>query len=196
MPPSTGPEGPAHTSADPRPPITPELKVGDFLATYPELEAVLVAQAPAFANLKNPVLRRTVARVATLAQAARVGGVDVRALVRTLREAAGVKDEPVIGAGSSVDVAASAAATDDACPSWYDASHVVSTLDADEWLARGDHPLGEMQRRVQALTCHQIVCLDSGFVPAPLVDAFRRQGLEVATFAHEGRHRTAITALR
>ena len=176
----------------PAPPITPELKVGEFLTAYPHLEPVLVAQAPAFANLKNPVLRRTVARVATLAQAARVGGVDVRTLVRTLRQAAGIEDELSVNPAHGTCAADDSDADSSTCPSWYDAGRVVAVLDADEVLARGDHPLGEMQRRVQALTCHQITCVDSSFVPAPLVDAFRRQGFRVATFSHEGRFRTAM----
>jgi len=81
----------------------------------------------------------------------------------------------------------------DAPPPWYDAARVVATVDADAVLARGEHPLGAAQRHVQALACHDIVCVDAGFVPAPLVDAFRKQGHEVATFPIAGgRYRTAI----
>jgi len=56
-----------------RPVITPDLKIGAFLEAYPELEEVLIAAAPAFAKLRNPLLRQSVARVTTLRQAARVG---------------------------------------------------------------------------------------------------------------------------
>jgi len=56
----------------PRIPLTPATKVADLLESWPELEEVLIAHAPAFRRLKNPVLRRTVARVATLEQAAGV----------------------------------------------------------------------------------------------------------------------------
>jgi hypothetical protein len=162
------------------------MRVGEFLSAYPELESVLIAQAPAFANLTNPVLRRTVAKVATLSQAARVGGVEVRALVRTLRTAAGVDSEADAAAGG-------ADGTGDTPPSWYSEDRVVAAIDADAMLARGEHPLGETQRHVQSLGCHAIVCVDAGFVPAPLVDAFRKQGYEVATFPiAEGRYRTAI----
>lgn len=70
-------------------PIHPETKVGALLDAYPELEAVLISIAPAFEKLRNPILRRTVAKVATLEQAARIGGVRVRDLVNQLRQAAG-----------------------------------------------------------------------------------------------------------
>lgn len=155
-----------------RPPITPDTKVGDLLSSYPELEAVLVAQAPAFANLKNPILRRTVAKVATLAQAARVGGVDVRELVRTLRAAAGLQDDAVS--------AAAAEDTTSSPPAWFREDLVVARVDADQLLARGEHPLGEVTRAAQSLEGAQIVTLESGFLPAPLIDAFRARGYEVA----------------
>ena len=169
-----------------RPNITPDMRVGDFLSAFPDLEPLLVAQAPAFANLKNPVLRRTVAKVATLAQAARVGGVDVRALVRTLRSAAGQ---------ASGDVTADSPGNDGSggVPVWYDERRVAAVVDADAMLATGEHPLGATQRHVSAMACHDIVCVDAGFVPAPLIDAFRQQGFEVATFPQaNGRYRTAI----
>ena len=48
--------------------ISPKTKVGELLDAYPELEQLLMAMSPAFEKLKNPVLRRTVAKVATLQQ--------------------------------------------------------------------------------------------------------------------------------
>ena len=44
--------------------ISPKTKVGELLDAYPELESVLMEMSPAFEKLKNPILRRTVARVA------------------------------------------------------------------------------------------------------------------------------------
>ena len=52
--------------------ITPETRVGALLDAHPELEVTLIGIAPTFKALKNPVLRRTVAKVATLEQAARI----------------------------------------------------------------------------------------------------------------------------
>ena len=70
-------------------PITPQTKVGELLEAYPELEAVLVAQTPIFEKLKNPVLRKTVAKVATLEKAAAIANIPVVKLVSELRKAAG-----------------------------------------------------------------------------------------------------------
>ena len=57
--------------------ISPKTKVLQLIETYPQLEDVLIEFAPAFKKLKNPVLCKTVARIATLQKAAAVGNVKV-----------------------------------------------------------------------------------------------------------------------
>ncbi|WP_051522439.1 DUF1858 domain-containing protein [Porphyromonas gingivicanis] len=54
--------------------ITPETTVADLLEYYPGLEQRLLELSPSFAKLKNPLLRRTVARITTLRRAAQVAG--------------------------------------------------------------------------------------------------------------------------
>lgn len=49
--------------------ITPQTKVGELLDAFPELEETLFSLSPKFKHLKNPMLRKTVAKVATLYQA-------------------------------------------------------------------------------------------------------------------------------
>ncbi|MBT4095990.1 MAG: DUF1858 domain-containing protein, partial [Nitrospinaceae bacterium] len=58
-------------------PIEPSSKVGELLEHYPELEDVLIGMAPPFKKLKNPLLRKSVGKVATLRQAAAVGRISV-----------------------------------------------------------------------------------------------------------------------
>jgi hypothetical protein len=76
-----------------KPIITPKTKVGELLDAFPQLEGSLIEMAPAFIKLRNPLLRRTIARVATLQQAALTGDVPVGELVRRLREEAGQSTE-------------------------------------------------------------------------------------------------------
>jgi hypothetical protein len=70
-------------------PILPSTKVGALLDRYPELEDILIGLAPPFKKLKNPFLRRGVARVASLKHAAAVGGMPVNDLVNKLRAVVG-----------------------------------------------------------------------------------------------------------
>ena len=155
----------------PRAPITPATRVAELLESWPELEPVLIAQAPAFRRLKNPVLRRTVARVATLEQAAGVGGVAVRDLVAALRRAAGLDDAPPAGSG----VVESGTAP--APPDWVSSGRVVVTLDAEALLDAGEVPLPVVNEKASRLRPGELLRIDSGFRPAPLVEALAKQGL-------------------
>jgi hypothetical protein len=149
------------------------MKVGELLDAYPELEAVLIAQAPPFARLRNPVLRRTVARVATLQQAAAVGGLEVRALVIALRRAAAQTID------ETCDDAAALAMTDAfgaARPAWADEGRVSAVLDAEAMLAKGQVPLPVVTEAARALVVGQVLRVDAGFKPVPLVEALTRQG--------------------
>ena len=58
-------------------PIEPTSKVDAVLEHYPELEDVLIGMAPPFKKMKNPFLRKSVGKVATLRQAAAVGRLSV-----------------------------------------------------------------------------------------------------------------------
>lgn len=149
--------------------ITPATKVAELIESWPELEEVLVAQAPAFRRLRNPVLRRTVARVATLEQAAGVGGVPVRELVAALRRAAGLDE-----AAASAETAAEGAG--EAPPEWLVAGRVTSTLDADALLDAGEVPLGRVNQQARALGAFELLRIDSGFRPVPLLEALVKQG--------------------
>ena len=57
--------------------ITAETKIAALLKHYPGLEDHLIGMAPPFKKLKNPILRRSVAKVASLHQAAAVGRLPV-----------------------------------------------------------------------------------------------------------------------
>jgi len=87
--------------------ITPDTKIAELLDAYPQLEEVLVQQSPHFTALKNPVLRRTVAKVATLAKAAQMGGVPIRQMILALRQAVG---QPIEDLGAMPAVTGSEAA--------------------------------------------------------------------------------------
>jgi len=155
------------------PPITPAMRVAELLEAYPRLEAVLIAQAPAFSRLKNPILRRTVARVATLQQAAAVGGLEVRALVAALRRAAGqpIDDGSLESAGVAMaDVFAPKR------PDWVDAGRLRRVVDADALLASGRVPLPAVADEARALGPGELLRVDAAFRPVPLVDALGKQG--------------------
>ena len=151
--------------------ITPETRVGDLLDAHPGAEDALIAIAPKFKALKNPVLRRTVAKVATLEQAARVAEMPVNELVRTLRVAlgqdAGDIEEGATGGNGGGDV-----------PGWI-AGGARKAFDADAMLAEGETPVGKVAESLTGLKVGDVILIRSTFQVAPLIDAMKAKGHEV-----------------
>lgn len=148
--------------------ITPETKIGDFLEAHPDLQEALIARIPEFAKLRNPILRRTVAKLATVDQAARIAGMLTGDLVRFLRELTG---EAVAAPGAGVP-----APIEDPQPAWAASGSVRTTLDADALLAAGEHPLARTRRALLTLAPGEAMQLLSPFRPEPLLDQFRKEG--------------------
>jgi hypothetical protein len=159
-------------------PITPETRVAQLLDAYPQLEDVLVAQAPAFRRLKNPILRRTVARLTTLERAAGIAGLDVRTLVRRLREAAGLSVEP------EEDSDAKAAPTG-AAPAWASRTP-TACIDAEALLDSGETPLPKVMEAARALAEDGLLEVTASFKPLPMVDALEHQGFRTHLEALDG----------
>ncbi len=167
--------------------ITPRTKVADLLKNYPHLEEILIEIAPAFKKLRNPVLRRTVAKVTSLAQAARVGNLPVTELVGRLRLAAGQPefhaDTPLVESGAEQP------------PDWFDRSRVVQTLDARPMIDAGEQPLGAVFRALEKLGENEIYELITPFEPAPLIDKAREHNYQVwCTFA-DSEYRTYFSRI-
>lgn len=169
--------------AETRPDITPDLKVGALLQHYPEVEEALIALSPEFRRLRNPVLRRTVARLATLRQVAQVGGVALGTLITTLRRAAGVEKGP---SGPSEESEEGAAPER---PAWV--RDPVAVLDARDLIEGGGHPLPMVMEGLKALGPGEVFLLVTPFVPSPLVGVANQKGYDAWTDAsREGEVRT------
>ena len=158
-------------------PITPQTKVAELLDAYPELEAVLIGMAPAFKKLRNPVLRRTVAKLASLETAAGMAKLKPHELVRKLREVVGQSMDD--GASDVVE-----SNVQEEVPDWVIHGAVVATVDADALLAQGQMPLTEALTLAQHLGGSDLVCVRVSFKPVPMVDALKKQRFR--TFLRSG----------
>jgi hypothetical protein len=147
--------------------ITPDSRVGDLLDRWPHLEAVLIELSPHFRALKNPVLRRTVAKVATLRQVSKVGGVPLATLIDRLRAAAGLSSLAVTEEGDTVE-------TDR--PDWAVPQAVTRTHDARAAIESGAHPLPKVMAELASLGDEDVYELVTPFVPAPLLELAREKG--------------------
>ncbi len=140
--------------------ITPKTKVLQLIEAYPQLEDVLIEYAPAFKKLKNPLLRKTVAKIATLQQAASIGDVKVEDLINRLRKEIG---QDLI----STDMTNTYNTNK---PEWFKEKLIAQELDAKKMLTVGEHPVNQVMADLKNLESGKIYKLIAPFLPAPLID--------------------------
>ena len=143
-------------------------KIYDLLKEYPFLEDELIKINPKFKKLKNPVLKRTVARVASIKQAAIVGGMDAVELLNKIRELVGQE---------RVDIKLEEEPTKEA-PVWI-ANEPKVIIDANELLDREQNPLAASNKALKELSSGDVLLIKSDFMPEPLIDEFKKKGYEV-----------------
>lgn len=140
--------------------ITPKTKVLQLIETYPQLEDVLIEYVPAFKKLKNPVLRKTVARIATLQQAASIGNVKVEDLINRLRKEVG-QDSFSENTSTAYNYQQ---------PEWFNEKKINTEFDVREMLSAGEHPVNQVIADLNKMQAGSIYKLIAPFLPAPLVD--------------------------
>ena len=150
--------------------IGPETRVAELLEAHPEAEEVLIGIAPQFKALKNPVLRRTVARVATLEQAAKVAGLRARDLVLQLRRELGVQ--------GGVDIVDSADSDPTEAPGWV-LLDAEAAIDGGALLDAGETPVAKASTALAEMDSDEVLVISAPFQPAPLIDSLRAKGYEV-----------------
>lgn len=153
--------------------ISPKTKVLQLIETWPQLEDVLIGYVPAFSKLKNPVLRKTVAKIATLQQAAAIGNVKVEDLINRLRKEIG---QDLLG-----DSAESSYNT--SRPWWMNEKSIHKTMDAREMLAAGEHPVNQVMADLKQLPAGKLYRLEAPFLPAPLID--KASSMEIEHWVNE-----------
>lgn len=163
-------------------PVSATDRVSDVLARDESLVEVFVRLAPHFAKLRNRMMRRVMARLVTVEQAAQTAGIPVAELVRELNGALG------LGA-AALDTSAldksRHTATDRASESLAHPPHApVVELDVRDDLRSGREPFSRIMTAVGSLRDGEVLELRTTFEPVPLLSVLAKRG-----FAHEtGQH--------
>lgn len=165
--------------------ITPETKIGTLLEHFPQLEETLLKMSPEFKKLRNPVIRKTIGRVATLRQVASIGKVSLADLINRLRNEAGIAGR--IGADDP------GASEMEERPSWFADERVVKSLDARPLLDRGEQPMSRVLHDCKNLNPGEIYELITPFWPAPLIAEAKKGGYSVWSREDDDRVTTYFT---
>lgn len=151
--------------------ISPKTKVGELLDAYPHIESVLMEMSPSFEKLRNPILRKTVARVATLQQIAIVGGLRIEDIIKRLRLETGQDNDDLIDEGTvylSTEVAA-----------WFAIEKIKYSLDVSPVINSGGSPMNDILRQANLLSDSEILELKTPFVPAPILDMLKSKNYKI-----------------
>ncbi len=149
--------------------ITPETKISDLLKEFPQLESVLIKYSPAFSALKNPVLRRTVAKVTSLQQASKVGNVSIVEMVDALRAEVG---QLPLSDGYSTDENGENSTE-------FIPENITHQFDARPIIEAGNHPreaIFDVAKTLKNGDCLEIL---TPFPPVPIADLLKKNGFKV-----------------
>lgn len=164
--------------------ISPKTKIGELLEAYPQLEPLLISMSPAFEKLKNPILRRTVAKVATIQQISVVGKIPVEEIINRLRREVGQEnfsnEHPESAAPEKV-------------PSWFDEKKIKLRFNASPIINAGESPMNEILSKTRDLGLKEIMELQTPFIPEPILDMLRKKGFLVYPVQKGGEVFTYIT---
>jgi len=156
--------------------ITPSTKIKDLLDTYPCLEETLIGIAPPFKKLKNPILRKSVARVATLQHASAVGKVPLNELINKLRDA--------VGQSKSTDSYEDVNYFSDK-PEWFSADAIALSIDEQKSEDQDKMTLVTILQEARNVNRGEIIELITTFLPAPGIDRMKAKGYSVWTVNEE-----------
>lgn len=154
--------------------IRPEDRVSSVLARDESLVDVFVDASPAFERLRKPALRRVMSRLVTVAQAARIAGVDADDLVRRLNhhlgEDAGPAPSPGTGASGVAERTPRPPALEGLPP------ERILDLDVREDLRTGREPFSRIMGALRELPEDGVLRLRAVFEPVPLYGVLEKRG--------------------
>lgn len=158
-------------------PISPNDKVSDVLARDESLVEVFVRAAPHFAKLRNRAMRRVMARLVTVEQAARTANVPAEELVRALNAALGL-------AGDRTTPEPTRSAHVDSSGDRHPDNAPVVEVDVRDDLRSGREPFSRIMSAVAALRDDEVLRLRAIFEPAPLFTVLGKRGFVHESEAH------------
>ncbi len=149
-------------------------RISAVLARDPRMLGVLLSASPTFSHLRNPLVRKTMAKLATVEQAARVAGIDAHELVERLNRA--LAGEPL----PSDPVRRSSALTPPEnsarpCPAPEDK---IIECDVRDELRAGHEPLKTIIAAAARVAPDGALRLRAIFEPVPLYHVLGRQGFQ------------------
>ena len=157
--------------------ITPSTTVHEILSIYPELEEKLIDLAPPFKKLRNPALRKSVDKVATLKHIASVGNIPLTDLINKIKGEVG---QSVSLEAYEDEVYFSAK------PDWFSTDKISVSLVEGEVGDKDKMTVVAVLKEASKLNEGEIIELITTFLPAPGIDSMKAKGYSAWTIKSDG----------
>lgn len=137
---------------------------------------IIASHSPALAKLRNSPMRRIMARVTTVAQAARLCGIPAAQLVDELNAALGFEMSDVSIAAADESQSTPEIADQVTAPDWT--RQMAVELDVRDDLRNGREPFSRIMAAVARLRPSNVLLLHTTFEPVPLFAVLAKRGFE------------------
>jgi len=131
---------------------------------------VIASHSPQLAKLRNSPMRRVMARVTTVSQAARLCKIPTDTLVRDLNEVLGIKTT------ADLDVEPESTVADVDELSYMPSFESAVELDVRDELSKGGEPFSRIMAAVATLGSDSVLHLRAPFEPVPLFGVMEKRG--------------------
>ena len=163
-------------------PVAASDRVSDVLSRDESLVEVFVRAAPQLAKLRNPAMRRVMARLVTIEHVARIAGVSCDALLDDLNASLGIAPGASPPAAASQSGERTADRTRRAAARPTGATEV--TLDVRDDLRAGREPFSAIMAAIANLGAREVLHLRAIFEPLPLYAVLEKRGFSHESQAH------------
>jgi uncharacterized protein (DUF2249 family) len=171
-------------------------RVSAVLARDERLVEVFTSLSPTFERLRNPAMRKVMARLVTIEQAARMAGLEPELLVERLNQAlaatSGISEhaddnhdtKPRSAPGAPVGAGERAEMATDTLPDGIPAAlaavpaELIVDIDVRPDLRRGEEPFSKIMAARREVRPGGVLRLSATFEPVPLYAVLGKQGLE------------------
>jgi len=157
--------------------IIPSTTVHALLSKYPDLEDKLIAMAPPFKKLKNPAIRKSIAKIATLKNIASVGNIPLNKLINDIKQELGQQSSSEVFVDEVYFTSQ---------PDWFSTDKVAISLVEGEVGDKDKMTVVAVLREAKKLKKGEIIELITTFLPAPGIDSMKAKGYSTWTIKDEG----------
>ena len=159
--------------------ITADMKIYNIVKKHPSLMEELIAQSPKFKKINNKILFNTMAKIASVRDAAKIGNLDLDELLLSLNRAINKEDEYLKEKESkSLETGEQIInQKDEDYPYWYQEKDSFKILDVREV----ENPYNQIIETADQTLTGEGFCIIQSFEPVPLFNALKKRGFDYAS---------------